>query len=87
MINLINKLLFLLNLPLITRYSPYSNNRRYSRYVCLLQELNSDIQIPYSLCKYLESDEIYKYPELMAQKPFLAEKVWYWWNINERTKN
>lgn len=83
MINLINKLLFLLNLPLITYYSPYSKEERnkiYREASRLLKQHNYE-----GLCYCIRDakNEVFlikliNFPELYIFKPFINWNSEYW---------
>jgi hypothetical protein len=94
MINLINKLLFLLHLPLITKYSPYSREERNKIYKEALKDIDYFGEIPfYSLCYTIGTAtvtldlyfsnklEMSQFPELFISKPLIfTHKYGFWWN-------
>lgn len=85
MINLINKLLFLLNLPLITYYSPYTKEERNKIYREALELIKNDT-IP-GLClaiSYSYPRKIYNLPELSISEPFVYWGFAYWWKPYEK---
>ncbi len=92
MINLINKLLFLLNLPLITKYSPYSREERNKIYKEALTwytencKKSNNIGLCISVAKSYGDfgHQIKNFPELYLHNSILLEykygEFYYYWS-------
>lgn len=85
MINLINKLLFLLNLPLITYNSPYTKEERNKIYKEALELIkNSTIAGLCLAVSYSYPRDINNLPELLISKPLVDWDFGYWWKPYEK---